>query len=377
LDFLGSTSKIAKNLPFDYKLYFTFFNYLPIIVQFEAFHPIFFHNGIKKIIFEAFDLLIHYFCLITIQLKHKRRTITSKILKRASQCIVAKGDECSLRVPYYLKKTNYYSMKKITSHYFSFRNLASAVLLTLLVFPFSAGAQVIGLDNWYNRETTKTGQPFHYLWTDTENSGYSQWGELFKKQGATLTTLEQAADKKNLENIDIYLIVDPDTTTESKLPNYILPADVKAIKNWVNKGGVLVLMANDAPNCEFTHLNQLAAEFGIYFNHVSLHPVLNRKWDMGAFVSLPEHPIFKGVSKIYMKEISSFELKSPAKPILAENGVVYMAESKVGKGLVVAIGDPWIYNEYIDHKMLPDDFENLKAAENFTEYLIKNARTAK
>ena len=49
-----------------------------------------------------------------------------------------------------------------------------------------------------------------------------------------------------------------------------------------------------------------------------------------------------------------------------------MAESRVGKGLVVALGDPWIYNEYIDHFFLPADFENLKAAENLTQYLLKN-----
>jgi len=229
-------------------------------------------------------------------------------------------------------------MKYFSTQSLCFRSLAIALLLVFFISPFSANAQVVGLDNWYNRETTKAGQPFHYLWTDTENSGYSQWGELFKKQGATLTTLEQAADDDNLAKIDIYLIVDPDTTTESKSPNYIQPAAIKAIKGWVKKGGVLVLMANDAPNCEFTHLNQLAAEFGICFNHVSLHPVLNRKWDMGAFVALPDHPIFKGVSKIYMKEISSFDLKAPAKPILAEHGVVYMAESKVGKGLLIANG---------------------------------------
>ena len=236
-------------------------------------------------------------------------------------------------------------------------------------------AQVIGLDHWYNRETNpKTGQPFHYLWTDNENSGYSQWGDLFKKHGATLTAIENAADTKSLAKLDVYIIVDPDTTTESKSPNYIQPADIKAIKSWVKNGGVLVLLANDAPNCEFTHLNQLAAEFGIHFNHVSLHPVLNKKWDMGAFTSFPDHPIFKGVSKIYMKEISSFKLESPAKPVLTENSIVFMAESKVEKGMVFAVGDPWIYNEYIDHAYLPADFQNLKAAENLTEYLIKNSR---
>ncbi len=269
-------------------------------------------------------------------------------------------------------------MKNFSKPMFNIRSLAAALFLMLFISPFISNAQVVGLDNWYNRETNaKTGQPFHYLWTDTENSGYSQWGELFKKQGATLTTLEQAADAKNLAKLDIYIIVDPDTTTESKSPNYILPDDIKAISSWVKKGGVLILMANDAPNCEFTHLNQLATEFGIYFNHVSLHPVLLRSWDMGSFTSFPDHPIFKGVSKIYMKEISSFKLSGVAKPVLTENGIVFMAESKVGKGMVIAIGDPWIYNEYIDHKMLPNDFENLKAATNLTAYLIGNARKAK
>jgi unsaturated rhamnogalacturonyl hydrolase len=258
-----------------------------------------------------------------------------------------------------------------------FRNLFLAFIL-FSVTSFHAQAQVVGLDNWYNRETNpKTGKLFHYLWTDTENSGYSQWGELFKQKGATLETLEKAADSKNLSKLDVYLIVDPDTTTESKSPNYILPADIKAIEKWVKKGGILVLMANDAPNCEFTHLNNLAEKFGIHFNHVSLHPVLNRKWDMGAFTSFPDHPIFKGVNKIYMKEISSFRLNDPAKSIFTENGIIYMAESRVGKGLVIAIGDPWIYNEYIDHTYLPADFENMKAAVNLTEYIVANSHKKK
>jgi len=261
--------------------------------------------------------------------------------------------------------------------YLYFRNIVAGMFLLLMISPLFSVSQVVGLDNWYNRETNAKGMPFHYLWTDTENSGYAQWGELFKNRGASLTTIEQAADSKNLAGLDIYIIVDPDTTTEAKSPNYILPADIKAIKGWVEKGGVLVLMANDAPNCEFTHLNQLASEFGIWFNHVSLHPVTMRKWDMGAFTSLPDHPIFKGVSKIYMKEVSSFQLKSPATPILTENGIIYMAESKLGKGMVLAIGDPWIYNEYIDHKMLPEDFENMKAALNLTDYLIRNSRKSK
>jgi unsaturated rhamnogalacturonyl hydrolase len=54
-----------------------------------------------------------------------------------------------------------------------------------------------------------------------------------------------------------------------------------------------------------------------------------------------------------------------------------MAESRVGKGLVIAIGDPWIYNEYIDHTYLPADFENMKAAVNLTEYIVANSHKKK
>lgn len=229
---------------------------------------------------------------------------------------------------------------------------------------------VVGLDNWFNREVNaKTGMPFHYLWTDTASSGYSRWGDVFTSRGAKLTTLEKP-DANVLSRVNIYIIVDPDTTTESKSPNYIMPEEAKAIEIWVRNGGVLALLGNDAPNCEFTHFNQLASLFGMTFNHVSLHPVTGTNFEMGASKSLPDHPLFKGVSKIYIKEVSDINLKGPAKAILTENGKVLIAECNYGKGYVFAIGDPWIYNEYIDHDRLPASFENRKAAENLTDLLL-------
>jgi unsaturated rhamnogalacturonyl hydrolase len=53
---------------------------------------------------------------------------------------------------------------------------------------------------------------------------------------------------------------------------------------------------------------------------------------------------------------------------------VLIAENKVGKGYVFAIGDPWIYNEYIDHDRLPESFDNRKAAENLTDLLLGYVR---
>jgi len=228
----------------------------------------------------------------------------------------------------------------------------------------------VGLDNWFNNETNpKTGKPFHYLWTDTEFSGYSRWGKIFENDGAVLSTLKKPTSAV-LAAVNIYIIVDPDTTTENPTPNYFEKDDIKAIVKWVRNGGVLIFLTNDAPNCEFLHTNQLAANFGFTFNHVTLHPVTGNQYDMGACTNLPNHPLFEGVKKIYLKEIASLKIWGPAKPVLTENGNVLMAEAQIGKGYVLAIGDPWIYNEYMDHDKLPASFDNHKAAENLTKLLM-------
>ena len=246
--------------------------------------------------------------------------------------------------------------------------------ILLILSRESISQQVVGLDNWFNHETNATtGKPFHYLWSDTDFSGYSRWGEIFTSKGARLETIGKPTDKA-LDAIDVYIIVDPDTTSETPYPNYISATDIKLIKQWVRKGGVLTVMANDAPNCEFTHLNMLMAEFGMKYNHVTLHPVPGNDFEKGASTDLPDHPLFKGVSKIYLKEISDISLTGTARPILKENGKVLVAENKVGRGYVFAIGDPWIYNEYIDHDRLPESFNNRKAAENLTDLLLGYAR---
>jgi len=229
---------------------------------------------------------------------------------------------------------------------------------------------IVGLDNWFNHEiSAKTGKPFHYLWTDTAFSGYSRFGGIFTEKGAKITTIAKP-DAGGLRKIDIYIIVDPDSTSETSSPNYIAAEDIKAITKWVKEGGVLAVMANDAPNCEFTHLNKLMARFGMTFNHVTLHPVTGTNFEMGASTDLPDHPLFRGVNKIYLKEISDINLSGSAKAVLAEKGKVLIAENRYGKGYVFAIGDPWIYNEYIDHDRLPEGFENRKAAENLVDLLM-------
>lgn len=233
--------------------------------------------------------------------------------------------------------------------------------------------KTVGLDNWYNHETNpKTGKIFHYTWDDEEMSGFSQLGDLFEKNGALLKTVHSKPNRQSMMGVDIFIIVDPDTTKENPIPNYIEASDIKYLEEWVNNGGVLLLMANDGPNCEFTHFNDLAEVFGFRFHPQTLNPVINNQWDMAAETNLPDHPLFSKVTKIYMKEVAPISVTKNAKPVLIDkdSNSILIAENQFGKGYVLAVGDPWLYNEYIDHWLLPESFENFKAANNLVNLLL-------
>ena len=91
---------------------------------------------------------------------------------------------------------------------------------------------------------------------------------------------------------------------------------------------------------------------------------------MGAVLVNDKNEIFKTAKKLYLKEISTLQLSKTAKPVLTDKGDNIMAVAKVGKGTVFAVGDPWLYNEYVDGRKLPQDFENFKAANDLVKWLI-------
>jgi unsaturated rhamnogalacturonyl hydrolase len=227
----------------------------------------------------------------------------------------------------------------------------------------------VGLDYFYNNEY-KNNKRYHYTWEDKANSGFSELGNIIKKLGADIDTLSIHPTLTNLKKFNIYIIVDPDTPQETEKPNYIDSAAVNSIASWVNEGGILVLLANDSSNCEFTHLNHLAEVFGIHFNEDSENKVIGNNYAMGKFDNLPDIALFKDVKKIYLKEISTIKISKNAKPILEKDNKVFMASSEYGKGFVFAVGDPWLYNEYIDTRKLPSDFHNYHAAGNLFAWLL-------
>jgi len=240
-----------------------------------------------------------------------------------------------------------------------------------------ACGKVIGLDYFYNHEIRKNRdgneEQFHYIWEDRTSSGFYELGNLFENQGAFISAVMTAPIPTILKKLSIYIIVDPDTPAENPNPNYIDATAIESIASWVKRGGVLVLLGNDAGNAEFTHFNNLAEKFGLHFNEVSKNRVTGKNFEMGAIKNLTDHSIFTGVSKIYMKEIATLKLLPPAQPVLIKDADVIIAMARLGDGLVCAVGDPWLYNEYIDNRKLPDDFENFKAAENFCRWLLSQA----
>jgi unsaturated rhamnogalacturonyl hydrolase len=245
---------------------------------------------------------------------------------------------------------------------------------------FGKGTTVT-LDYYFNSETKKdvTGRmvPYHYKWEEMPNSGFSLWGYVFRKWGARTEALRDAPTIENLRKTDIYIIVDPDTPEENEHPNFVEEPHVKAITDWVSSGGVLVLMNNDVGNAEFDHFNQLAKQFGIQFNKDSRNRVQGNDFATGKILTPKGHPIFKTARQLFLKEISTISVAPPAKAIIQDKGDVIMAVASFGRGTVFAVGDPWLYNEYTDGRKLPAEYDNYKAANDLTKWLIQQVLAKK
>ncbi|MFD2933738.1 glycoside hydrolase family 88 protein [Spirosoma flavum] len=240
--------------------------------------------------------------------------------------------------------------------------------------------KTVAVDNYFNHEFRKgisgEQEPFHYTWDDRMHSGFFWWGSIFQNLGAKTATVLGAPTAASLKGVDVYIIVDPDTPKETAKPNYINDADINAIASWVQAGGTLVLMANDTSNCEHIHFNRLAARFGMQFLPKNRNMVQGTQWNQGT-ISLPAgNPIFPKTRTVYIKELAPIDIKAPAKAAVTDGGDVIIGVANVGKGTVFAVGDPWLYNEYVDGRRIPAKFENFRAAKELATWLLNQAKTA-
>ena len=243
--------------------------------------------------------------------------------------------------------------------------------------PDGQGKNVV-MDNYFNNEWRKNGfgvnMRRHYTWDDYENGGFSLFGNIWELYGAALGGLEVAPTVANLKNTAVYIMVDPDGLKDTKKPNYMDDKTATEIANWVKQGGVLLMMANDTANCDLQHFNKLADKFGIHFSDKGRNMVKNNEFETGAVYNKNANPVFKQTKKMYLKEISLLDVKAPATSLITQDGDVIFATAKYGRGTVFAVGDPWIYNEYLDGRKIPAEYENFKAANELVQWLLKQTK---
>jgi len=225
--------------------------------------------------------------------------------------------------------------------------MRTLIPLLLLLAAITATAQerssrVVLLDGYHNAETKA---PLHYRWEGTDNGGFSQLGDLLKGLGAELRTATTALTPDTLAGVRCLIIVDPDTPAESDSPHYISGGEVKAVSDWVNRGGRLVLLGNDKGNAEFEHFNRLSTKFGIEFVEESIPKVKGK----GILEAEGQGSIFAGAPRFYAVELAPLHLlkHDRADVLLSYQGTPVMVLVHQGRGLVFGLGDPWVYNEYI------------------------------
>lgn len=283
--------------------------------------------------------------------------------------------------PYRDGSYEYYMSEKIRLN--DAKGLGPAIKAALEMEAYENGwlgrGKTVLLDDHFNREIRKhkiTGaeESWHYKWDEMPDAGFYAWGRIFNRLGAKTETLSAAPTASNLRSADVYIIVDPDTPKETAAPNYIDEASVKAIAAWVKNGGVLVLMGNDGQNAELDKFNLLADEFGIQFNKDRKFEVINNDYKMGGIEISASNEIFASTKNIFVKEVSTLSVSGKAKAAVSANGDTIMATVRHGKGTVFVIGDPWLYNEYVDGRRLPLAFENFKAAQDLSSWLIGRTR---
>jgi unsaturated rhamnogalacturonyl hydrolase len=258
----------------------------------------------------------------------------------------------------------------------AFINAANEIEL-IPTLKLGKGKNVV-LDEYFNNEWKKDALGrdvrYHYTWNDYQNSGFSMLGNVFNNFGVKTRSLEVAPSLKNLQSADIYVIVDPDTEKETDKLHPIQSPDADVIASWVKAGGTLVLLGNDAGNADLKGLTKLSSKFGIKFNEDNFNLVSGNEFEQGSVYISQPNPVFKTTKKVYIKELSTLEITPPAYSIVKKNGKNIFAIAKYGKGSVLALGDPWVYNEYVDGRKLPAEFQNYNGAKEMVEWLISESK---
>jgi unsaturated rhamnogalacturonyl hydrolase len=236
------------------------------------------------------------------------------------------------------------------------RRALMSLFVVLASVPLRAQT-VVALDGFHNNESK---MPDHYQWEGTSDGSFSKLGNAFREHDVEVRTIRSRIDAKALDGVRLLIVVDPDTPDETSDPKNIEDAEIDAIEKWVFAGGRLVLLGNDKGHAEFTHFNKLASHFGIEFREETFPKVSGK----AILEASGADAIFEGGLKAYLVEVAPLTLALPAQSMMKVDGTDVMALARVGRGMVFALGDPWLYDEYIERA------DNVKIATNLFTMLL-------
>ena len=252
--------------------------------------------------------------------------------------------------------------------------LASSEVETAPNAKLGRGRTVL-IDGWFNSQQRidAFGQKvyFHYKWNAWDEPGYSLFGHIFRNFGADTDELEAEPTLAGLRKAQVYVIASPDNLDKNSRAHFANAEDAAQIASWVKSGGVLMIMENDTSFADLDHFNVISEKFGIHFNSVLRKHVIGTDWDQGKIVIAGNGPIFHHPHTIYVKDVCTISVSSPAHAVLTEGDDIFMATAKYGKGTVYAMVDPWLYNEYTDGRKLPATFDNFAAGNELVRWILE------
>jgi hypothetical protein len=222
----------------------------------------------------------------------------------------------------------------------------------------SRPVKTVAVDNWHNREP----QP-HYQWDGTYPGGFSGLSHMLRGLGAATRTIGEPLTQRSLSGTDVLIVVDPDTPQEASNPNLIADAEIEAVAAWVRNGGALILLGNDPGNAEFPRMNALAKRFGLEFAE---RKHLNADGSGRLTIETQSSSVFKPGLKFYGVDLAPVVVSArESETLLSERDTPMMVRVPAGKGQVIALGDPWLYNEYLYTQ------DNRQLAEQLFRRLLK------
>lgn len=239
--------------------------------------------------------------------------------------------------------------------------------------------KTVMVDAWFNSQTRKNaaGQTelYHYKWNDDTNDGFAFFGRAFQRYGVQLATEKTAPTAADLKKAQMYVIASPDIPVKNPNPHYMDNASAEVIAEWVKAGGVLLLFENDPANADIEHFNTLSDLFGIHYNDVLANHVVGEDFPAGTVMIPTGTGVFEHPHQAYMKDTCTITVTGSARAVVTKGANVMIAVSHYGKGTVLAVVDPWVYNEYTDRRNhLPVEYDNFAGAIDLAGWAVRTSR---